>query len=70
MTEDVEMMEMNTQHNRMANCPSCDSYAEFTYAGEQHWPEKVAQAAGMPTVVSLWHCTACNTTLIECELND
>lgn len=58
------------EKNRTALCPSCKSHGIFTYAGEQRVPERVAQAAGMPLRIALWHCTTCKTTLVECELGD
>jgi hypothetical protein len=53
---------------RRAYCPSCGCTAYFSYAGEQHWPLKVARIAGVDPVVHLWNCEACHTTLSEQEL--
>ncbi len=52
---------------RQAHCPSCGERAWFTFLGEQRWPEKVAQALGMPTVVEQWLCGACQTTITEAK---
>jgi hypothetical protein len=53
---------------RTARCPTCDNRTQFSYAGEQHWPLKVAQAVGIDPVVRLWHCGCCHTTVSEREL--
>ena len=52
-----------------AFCPSCGQRRLFDFAGEQHWPEKVAEVAGIEPVVRLWHCRTCNSTLSECDLH-
>ena len=54
---------------RQAHCPSCGCRAHFSYAGEQHWPPKVARIAGLNPVVHLWNCEVCHTTLSEQELH-
>ena len=51
-----------------ARCPTCGQPSHFHHAGEQHWPEAVAKAAGMPTIVQLWTCAKCLTTLTDLEL--
>lgn len=59
----------NTAVNtRTAYCPSCQTRAQFQYAGEQRWPERVARAAGIDPVVHLWHCGHCHSTISEPEL--
>ena len=66
----------NTTHNNKAlpvlldrdYCPSCGEQAHFTFLGEQRWPEKVAQALGIPTLVQQWICSACHTTFTEPEM--
>ncbi len=63
-----EMTELTIGDTRQAHCPSCGSFGEFTYAGEQRWREEVAKAAGLPSVVKLWHCTTCHTTLVGPDL--
>lgn len=64
----LDTTELTIGDTRHAQCPSCGSYSEFTYAGEQRWREEVAKAAGLPPVVKLWHCNACHTTLIGPDL--
>ncbi|MBZ0298477.1 MAG: hypothetical protein K8J31_02000, partial [Anaerolineae bacterium] len=49
--------------DRLARCPTCDTRTRFQYAGEQHWPARVAQAAGIEPVTRLWHCDRCHTTV-------
>lgn len=53
---------MYTAQSIKALCPSCGCDATFTYGGEQVIPEKVSQATGLPTSISLWHCGCCHTT--------
>ncbi len=64
----VSMAKHNRPQQRRAQCPSCQQSHLFTYGGEQHWPDKVARATGMDAVVHLWHCSGCNSTVSECEL--
>lgn len=53
---------------REGRCPSCEKCTSFTYAGEQHWPLRAAQAAGISPVVQLWTCNKCHSTLSESSL--
>jgi C4-type Zn-finger protein len=54
-----------------ATCPSCQAQGQFTYAGEQAIPPRVARAMGLnEDAVSLWHCPSCNSTISEPELLD
>jgi uncharacterized protein with PIN domain len=67
------MLAMTMKQNDMwreqqAYCPSCNQRTMFSYAGEQRWPVKVAEAVGIEPVVRLWHCQKCNSTLSECDL--
>ena len=68
------MLSVMAQYNlpptqqRQAICPSCHTRNWFVYAGEQHWPLKVAQSIGIDPVIPLWHCDGCNSTVSECEL--
>ena len=52
-----------------ADCPSCHHHATFTFIGQQKFPEKVAQKIGLPSVIFLWHCSECQTTLSHIELS-
>jgi hypothetical protein len=56
------------KQDRYATCPSCGRLTTFSYAGEQHWPLRVAQAVGIDPVVQLWHCNGCHSTLSEQDL--
>ncbi len=51
-----------------AYCPTCHHRARFSFAGEQRWPRRVAEAAGLDAVVRLWNCGCCHTTVSEREL--
>lgn len=62
-------MQNQAQTVRQGQCPSCGKHTSFTYSGEQHWPLRVAQAAGISPVVQLWTCKSCNSTLSETNLN-
>ncbi|MBC7870085.1 MAG: hypothetical protein H7Y09_04545 [Chitinophagaceae bacterium] len=57
-----------TKEPRQAVCPSCGHYAEFVHIGDQHWPARVAAAAGIPEVMALWNCIVCESTLSEIDL--
>jgi|FLYN01.1.fsa_nt_gi ribosomal protein S27AE len=50
---------------REACCPTCGHPTQFTFLGEQRWPEKVAQTLGIPAVVEQWLCGQCHTTITE-----
>ena len=50
---------------RFGRCPSCGAPTTFTFAGEQHLPERVARAADLPLIINLWQCGHCHTTLGE-----
>lgn len=53
---------------KIAKCPSCQRIGVFEKAGEQRWPAHIAQAQGVPQVLSLYTCAHCGTTLSEPEL--
>jgi hypothetical protein len=52
----------------LAICPSCRHQGYFAWLGDQRWPEAVAQRLGVPSVVSLWSCPHCSTTVSELAL--
>lgn len=68
------MIPTMTQHPALSTepfiveCPSCHQRASFSYKGQQVFPEKVAQKAGLPSIIHLWHCSECQTTLSHMEL--
>lgn len=64
----IGMNHNNPTQERRGYCPSCDQQAIFSFAGEQHWPQQVAEAVGVEPVVRLWHCHGCNSTISEAEL--
>jgi transposase-like protein len=61
-------MQNQVQAVREGRCPSCGKKSHFVYSGEQHWPLRVAQAAGISPVVQLWTCKNCHSTLSESNL--
>jgi hypothetical protein len=44
-------------------CPTCRAQKGFTFMGEQRWPERVAKQLGTASIVMLWRCEACQTTI-------
>jgi hypothetical protein len=63
------LQQQDQRHDsRHAVCPTCGKHSRFTFAGEQRWPKRVAEKAGLPEVSSLWHCDTCKTTLSELDL--
>lgn len=44
-------------------CPHCGQEGVFSYTGEQHVPLRLALGKGLKTVISLWTCEKCQTTL-------
>lgn len=55
-------------HQKTAICPSCHQSGQFRFNGNQRWPAEVAARLGMPTVIGLWTCPACHTTVSEMDL--
>lgn len=55
---------------RAGICPSCGQRVMFQYNGQQVWPEHIAAAMGIPSVVSLWNCNHCHSTLSDTSLDD
>lgn len=53
---------------RCAICPTCERRGRFQAAGEQHWPDEVAEAHGVPATITLWTCPHCGTTISELDL--
>ena len=49
-------------------CPSCGEETSFDLVGIQQWPEKVAEATGLPAIQTMWQCRDCDTTLLEASL--
>jgi hypothetical protein len=54
----------------LATCPSCRRQGYFVWLGDQCWPEPVARRLGVPSVMSLWSCPHCSTTVSEQALID
>lgn len=59
------MQVYNAAQTRMAICPTCQRHGEFQLIGTQKWPEAVAAKLGLPTVVALYQCEHCHTTISE-----
>lgn len=52
----------------VADCPSCHQRGYFLHAGDQHWPQRVAEKLGIAPCVSLWECTHCHSTFTDPDL--
>ncbi|GAB5494338.1 MAG: hypothetical protein Phog2KO_45530 [Phototrophicaceae bacterium] len=59
---------MVAQKTIQTHCPSCDTDSEFTHLGEQKWSEAIAKKLGIPTIVNLYNCEHCQTTLTDIQL--
>ena len=68
-TQETNKLQFTVAESRSAVCPTCGNHSEFVLCGVQTWPLKVAQAAGLPEVISVWQCLTCDTTLLEPNLN-
>jgi ribosomal protein S27AE len=68
-TSTARQDKVSTDKIHEATCPSCGRLAKFDFAGQQRWPPRVAQRAGIPEVVNLWHCGACKSTISEQSLS-
>lgn len=67
----IPLMTDETAHTHTSfftDCPSCKTYARFTYQGEQKFPQAVADKLGLPAIIQLWSCGACHSTLSHIDL--
>lgn len=49
-------------------CPSCGEHTVFHHAGEQHWSEAIAKKLNLPSIIQLYSCKHCQTTLTHIQL--
>lgn len=49
-------------------CPSCHQVGRLTNAGQQHIPLQVAKNLNLPTVIQLWQCPHCHSTISQPSL--
>jgi len=54
-----------SSNRRMATCPSCKQSGEFVYLGDQRWPPEHARVLNIASIVQLWSCPFCQTTVSE-----
>ena len=54
--------------HKFATCPTCQQCGQFEWLGEQRWPEEVARKLGLPSVITLWSCPSCMTTISDSDL--
>jgi NMD protein affecting ribosome stability and mRNA decay len=50
---------------RQGVCPTCGRETTLVYAGEQRWPDRVAERLGVEPVAEIWDCILCQTTLCQ-----
>jgi hypothetical protein len=63
---EIRTSKNNQPTDREAGCPTCGRRTRFSFLGEQRWPLRVAEAAGLESpVIRLWNCQACNSTVCE-----
>jgi len=53
---------------KLATCPTCRHSGDFEFLGEQRWPRDVAAMANLPSVINLWGCPHCHSTISETDL--
>lgn len=53
---------------KLATCPTCRRSGEFDFLGEQRWPREIAARAELPSVINLWGCPHCHSTISETDL--
>jgi hypothetical protein len=66
-TRDAERRRI-VEERRIATCPTCRQTGEFVFLGEQHWPAEVAAKLGLPSIILLYSCECCQTTVSEPDL--
>jgi transposase-like protein len=64
MKIDVLEIEM-TLHT---DCPSCHQSGDFLHIGSQTWPEAVARKLNLPSLIQVYRCEHCHTSLTEQQL--
>lgn len=67
-TQEMNQLKFTVAETRTAICPTCESSSDFVLCGTQTWPARVAEAAGMPEVMTVWNCQTCGTTLLAPNL--
>ena len=67
-TQEMKNLKLTESKTQTALCPTCGDHSEFTLCGIQEWPQRVAEAAGLPRIMSVWQCQSCDTTLLEPNL--
>gem|GEM_PF-5444947 len=68
-TKEMKRLEFTVAKTQTAICPTCGDHSDFSLCGIQEWPKRVAEAAGLPTIMSVWQCQSCETTLLEPNLH-
>ena len=59
---------MTSQKTIQTHCPTCGEYSEFKHIGKQKWSEAIAKKLGIPTIINLYTCEHCQTTLTDIQL--
>ena len=60
---------MTLQKQIHCNCPSCGNASTFKFIGEQKWSEAVATKLGIPTIINLYTCDKCHSTMTGIQLS-
>jgi len=68
-TQEMKNLKFTTEETKTAVCPTCGEHSEFVLCGIQEWPARVAEAAGLPTIMTVWSCKSCETTLLETNIH-
>ncbi len=64
-TQEMNKLKFSVVETKTAVCPTCGDHSEFVLCGVQEWPARVAEIAGLPTTMTVWGCSSCETTLLE-----
>jgi hypothetical protein len=51
-------------------CPSCHKTGTFQHIGTQKWPEAVAKKLNLPTVIEVYCCEHCHTSMTQVQLQE
>lgn len=65
------MAKEHTDYDELAfeiECPTCEEHTTFVYRGKQTFPEQVAAQLELPSVIHLWSCSNCYSTISHVDL--
>jgi len=70
LTRDIRQVIDRLEPTIQAECPSCGEYTAFSFLKDQRWPPEIAEMLALPSVIALWTCASCHSTISETELID